>query len=142
LHCARPGQVQCGLHLSSDRHGQLVERHGQPPARHLLSSQLVMAPSNVLDKGMAANAHPGGTVLLEAAHRPYLGPVDGPLKEPAGCLASRRVWRRESGAMDCLLPGAQRARLHLPPAEVEAGDLGVVVGEAWSANSALTCTGA
>jgi hypothetical protein len=58
----------------------------------------------------------------------YLGPADGPLKEPAGCLASRRVWRRESGAMDCLLPGAQRARLHLPPAEVEPGDLGVVVG--------------
>src|SRR5215211_8715649 len=29
-----------------------------------------MAPSNVLDEGMAANDHPGGTVLLEAAHRP------------------------------------------------------------------------
>jgi hypothetical protein len=38
--------------------------------RRLLSGQLVMAPSNVLDEGMAANDHPGGTVLLEAAHRP------------------------------------------------------------------------
>jgi len=45
----------------------------------------------------------------------YLGPADGPLKEPAGCLASRRVWRRESGAMDCLLPGGgARACVYLP----------------------------
>jgi hypothetical protein len=37
---------------------------GSPP----LSSQLVMAPSKVLDEAMTANDHPGGTVLLEAAH--------------------------------------------------------------------------
>jgi hypothetical protein len=93
LHCARPGQVQCGLHLGSDRHGQLVERHGQPPARHLLSSQLVMAPSNVLDKGMAANEHPGGTVLLEAAHRPWprLQPVMVGLDPVVGVRPSQRV---------------------------------------------------
>jgi hypothetical protein len=48
------------------------ERDGQPPARRLLSGQLVLAPSKVLDQAMAANDHPGGTVLVEAAHRPQL----------------------------------------------------------------------
>jgi hypothetical protein len=70
--CIAPGQGRGrrDLHLGSDRPGQLVERDRQPPARRLLSGQLVMAPSKVLDEAMTANDHPGGTVLLEAAHRP------------------------------------------------------------------------
>jgi putative transposase len=70
--CIAPGQGKFSAISTwgSDRHRQVVERDGQPPARHLLSSQLVMAPSNILDEGMAANDHTGGTVLLEAAHRP------------------------------------------------------------------------
>jgi hypothetical protein len=55
LHCAR---ARAGGGAISTCHGQLVERDGQSPARRLLSGQLVMAPSKVLDEGMAADDHP------------------------------------------------------------------------------------
>src|SRR5829696_10034241 len=70
-----------------------------------------MAPSNVLDEGMAANDHPGGTVLLEAAHRPQprleapmicLDPIVGVLVGAMPCkwqqlLQYRWVHRRPIG---------------------------------------------
>jgi len=59
----------CDLRLNSDRQGEFAERDRQPPVRRLLDGELVVSPPNVLDEGMAANDHPGVTVLLEAAHR-------------------------------------------------------------------------
>ena len=57
------------LRLGSDRHGELIERDGQPPVRRLLSGQLVMPPSNVLDEGMADTI----TLALRSCLRPRIG---------------------------------------------------------------------
>ncbi len=85
----------CELRLGSDRHGQLVERDGQPPVLRLPIGQLVVSPANILDQGMADDDHPGVAVLLAAAHRPQprlqppmigLNPVVG---VPLGAMPSR-----------------------------------------------------
>ena len=57
------------LRLGSDRHGELIERDGQPPVRQLLDRQLVMPPSNVLDEGMADTI----TLALRSCLRPRIG---------------------------------------------------------------------
>jgi hypothetical protein len=45
--------VSRNLHLDSHRHGQLIKGDGQPPVHWLLSGQLIVSPTNVLDEGMA-----------------------------------------------------------------------------------------
>jgi len=71
-------QLGCGrLELrpppGSDGQRRLVEGGGHPPVRRLLSGQLVMSASKVLDKRMAGDDHPGTAIPLEAAHRSQPG---------------------------------------------------------------------
>src|SRR6266508_1761181 len=57
-----PGQV-------SDREGQLSERFGEGGGRKHVGPEVVEAPAEVLDEGMAGDDDPGGTVSLQPAHR-------------------------------------------------------------------------
>jgi hypothetical protein len=75
LCCVPPscGRLKPQSRSVSDRLGKLVKRDRQPPGRWLLDRQLVVPSTNVLDKGMARDDHPGAAVSLEASHRPQPG---------------------------------------------------------------------
>jgi transposase-like protein len=67
----RPGGTRwsCDHPPGSDGQRQLAERGRHPPVRRLFSGQLVVSASNVLDKRMAGDDHPGTAIPFEAAHR-------------------------------------------------------------------------
>ena len=53
----------------SDRQGQFGERIGKAGSTRYVSAEIVEAPAEVLDKRVAGDDDPGGTVCLQPAHR-------------------------------------------------------------------------
>jgi hypothetical protein len=71
LRCGGPWHAPSrDIGSGSDRVSQLVEGDRHPPSRWLVSGQLVVPASNVLDQRMPHKNHPGAAVLLEPSHRP------------------------------------------------------------------------
>jgi hypothetical protein len=96
------GRLKRQPRSGSDRHGQLVERHRQPPGQRLFHRQLVMPSPNVLHEPMPSDDHPGAAVLLEPPHwpQPRLQPavvgLDVVVGIPLGAMLGRRQQRLEN----------------------------------------------
>src|SRR6266540_2178162 len=80
--------------LASDDLGQLGERVSEAGIGRHVGPEIVEAPAEVLDEGMAGDDHPGGTVSLQSSHgsKPGLEP---------SVVGLKRVVRVDLGVMEC-----------------------------------------
>jgi hypothetical protein len=53
----------------SDHEGQFGERVGETSRRSDIGPEVVEAPAKVLDEGVPADDHPGGSITLQPSHR-------------------------------------------------------------------------
>src|SRR6266498_4609659 len=81
--------------LGSNRHGEVIERHGDPPVRRRLDRELIVATANVLQERMAGDDHPGAAVLPEPASV-AAAPSTGRDRKLVPILASWSGWPQRS----------------------------------------------
>jgi hypothetical protein len=53
------GPAEAAITVSSNRHGEVIERHRHPPIRRHLDHRLIVATTNALDERMAGDDHSG-----------------------------------------------------------------------------------